>query len=90
VLELNEIEKTLTQFKREKQATFDETKRRIAGAHNDHVVLFHCSSNPTYLFRHPEVPAEGGPRRMAAGMVRVATLRGSLRSHLRVTNREQA
>jgi outer membrane protein len=29
VLELNEIEKTLTQFKREKQATFDETKRRM-------------------------------------------------------------
>jgi outer membrane protein len=29
VLELNEIEKTLTQFKREKQATFDEQKRRM-------------------------------------------------------------
>jgi outer membrane protein len=29
VLELNEIEKTLTQFKREKQATFEEQKRRM-------------------------------------------------------------
>jgi outer membrane protein len=29
VLELNEIEKTLTQFKREKQSTFDEQKRRM-------------------------------------------------------------
>lgn len=29
VLELNEIEKTLTQFKREKQVTFDEQKRRM-------------------------------------------------------------
>jgi len=29
VVELNEIEKTLTQFKREKQATFDEQKRRM-------------------------------------------------------------
>jgi outer membrane protein len=29
ILELNEIEKTLTQFKREKQATFDEQKRRM-------------------------------------------------------------
>src|SRR5262249_45299686 len=29
VLELNEIEKTLTQYKREKQATFDEQKRRM-------------------------------------------------------------
>jgi outer membrane protein len=29
VLELNEIEKTLGQFKREKQATFDEQKRRM-------------------------------------------------------------
>jgi outer membrane protein len=29
VLELNEIEKTLTQFKREKQTTFDEQKRRM-------------------------------------------------------------
>jgi hypothetical protein len=37
--------------------------------------------------RHPEVPAEGGPRRMAAGSVLASTLRGSaLRaSHLRVT-----
>jgi len=29
VLELNEIEKTLTQFKREKQTTFEEQKRRM-------------------------------------------------------------
>jgi outer membrane protein len=29
VMELTEIEKTLTQFKREKQATFDEQKRRM-------------------------------------------------------------
>ena len=29
VLELNEIEKTLAQFKREKQSTFDEQKRRM-------------------------------------------------------------
>jgi outer membrane protein len=29
VLELNEIEKTLTQFKREKQATFEEQKKRM-------------------------------------------------------------
>jgi outer membrane protein len=29
VLELNEIEKTLTQFKREKQSTFEEQKRRM-------------------------------------------------------------
>src|SRR5207247_430752 len=34
--------------------------------------------------RHPEVPGEAGPRRMAASPP-AATLRGSLRSHLRVT-----
>ena len=37
--------------------------------------------------RHPEAPARlRGPRRMATSTVHVATLRGSLRSHLRVTD----
>src|SRR4051794_37106865 len=37
------------------------------------------------LDRHPEVPAEGGPRRMVTRSVFVAILRGSLRSRLRMT-----
>src|SRR5207249_11275771 len=37
--------------------------------------------------RHPEAPARlRGPRRMATSTVHVATLRVSLRSHLRVTD----
>jgi hypothetical protein len=36
--------------------------------------------------RHPEAPAAGGPRRMAADSVFVAILRGSLRSRLWMTH----
>src|ERR1700730_15569608 len=53
------------------------------------IVIFILVSLGTHklipIFRHPEVHAKGVPRRMHGRGARADTLRGSLRSHLRVT-----